>query len=53
MQQAMTFGGDSCQVDLAVLEEFVSKRHVALAIQQDQDATVDEEGEFNDEEASP
>jgi len=32
MQQAMTIGGDSCRVDLAVLDEFVSKRHVVLAL---------------------
>ena len=51
MQQAMTFGGDSCRVDFAVLDEFVSRRHVALAIQQNQDATAEEEGEFNDDEA--
>ena len=29
----------------------VRKRHVALAVQQYQDATAEEEGEFNDEEA--
>ena len=51
MQQAITFVGDTCRVDLAVRDEFVSKRHVALVIQQYQDATVEEEGEFNNEEA--
>ena len=51
MQRAMTFGGDSCRMDLAVRDEFMSKRHVALAIQQYQDKTVEEESEFNDEEA--
>ena len=51
MQQAMNFGGDSCRVDLAERNEFVSKIHVALAIQQYQNATAEEEGEFNDGEA--
>ena len=51
LSEGMPFGGDSCRVDLAVRDEFVSKRHVALAIQQYQDATAEEEGEFNDEEA--
>ena len=51
MQQAMSYGGDSCRVDLALWDEFASKRHVALAIHQYQDATAEEEGEFNDEEA--
>ena len=32
-------------------DEFVRKRHVALAIQQYQDATAEEEGEFNGEQA--
>ena len=32
-------------------DEFASKRHVALVIQPHQDATAEEEGEFNDEEA--
>ena len=38
-------------MDLAVRDKFVRERHIALAIQQYQDATAEEEGEFNDEEA--